>query len=81
VVQGCSDILQWSQDHRLEFPDLSDLAKNARNTFCVMAIGAASELVFIIDGHVVNSTRINLKSSPVYGILFFNSAVKLREKP
>jgi len=46
-----------------------------------MAIGAASELVFIIDGHVVNSTRINLKSSPVYGILFFNSAVKLREKP
>jgi len=73
VAQGCRDILPWWRDHRLEFPDLSDLARNA---FWVMATSAANERVFSIDGHVVNSRRANLKSSSVNDILFFSSALR-----
>jgi len=46
-------------DNRLEFPGLSDLAGIA---LCVMATSAANEREFIIiDDHVVNSRRANLK--------------------
>ena len=52
---------------------LSDLK---RNTLCVMVSNAASERVFSMAGHVVNSRIANLKSSSVNDVLFFNSAVK-----
>jgi len=77
AAQGCSDILQWWQEHRLEFPALSDLVKN---TLCVMATSTVSERVFRMAGHVVNSRRANLKSSSVNDILFFNSALKAKEE-
>jgi len=67
VAQGRGDILEWCRDHILEFPDLSDYA---RNTFCVMSPSAANERVFIIvDGHVVKSRKANLRSSSVSDIL------------
>jgi len=49
----------------------------ARNAYCVMATSAASERVFSMDGHVVNSRRANLMSSSVSDKLFFNSALKV----
>jgi len=56
------DILQWWRDHRLNFPDLSDLA---RNVSCMMATNVANERVFITGGHVVNNGRSNLRSLPI----------------
>jgi len=61
---------------QLEFPSLSDLA---RNTFCVKATGAANERMFTIDGHAMNSRGANSKSSSVNDILFFNSALRKKE--
>ena len=58
---------------QLEFPSLSDLA---RNTFCVKATGAANERMFNIDGHAMNSRGANSKTSSVNDILFFNSALR-----
>jgi len=58
---------------QLEFPGLSDLA---RNTFCVKATGAANERMFNIDGHAMNSRGANSKTSSVNDILFFNSALR-----
>jgi len=46
------DILQLWRNNRLEFTDLSDLA---RNRFCAMAISAANDRVFSVDGHFSNS--------------------------
>ena len=60
---------------QLEFPGLSDLA---RNTFCVKATGAANERMFI-DGNAMNSRGANSKSSSVNDILFFNSALRKKE--
>ena len=77
AVQRCSNILPWWWDHRLKFPALSDLA---RNRFWVMRINGASERVVWTARHVVNSRRVNLKSSSVNNILFFNGASKLRTK-
>ena len=78
VVQECSVILRWWRDHRLEFPALSDLA---RNPFCVIATSVASERVFNIAGYVVNSRWINLNSSSVKDNLFLNSAHKAKKEP
>jgi len=72
AVQKCSNVLQWWRDHRLKFPALSDLA---RNRFWVMTTNAASDRVFCMAGHVVNSRRANLKSSFENGTLFFNGAL------
>jgi len=69
AVQRCSNILPWWWDHRLKFPALSDLA---RNRFWVMRINGASERVVWTARHVVNSRKVNLKSSSVNNILFFN---------
>jgi len=66
-VQGCSAILQWWRDHRLEFSDVSDLAINM---ICMTATSATNERVFSIDGNVVNSRRANLKRSSVNGELY-----------
>ena len=71
----CSDILQWQRDHGLEFPGLTDLARNA---FCVMATSAAYERMFSIYDNVVNSRRANLKGSSVNDILFVNSALRIK---
>jgi len=49
---GVRDIHHWWRDHRLEFPGLSDFA---RNTFSVMATSAANERVFSVNGHSVKS--------------------------
>ena len=59
VVQGWSIILKWLQEHRWELRDCSD---HAINTFCIcrMATSAANEQELSMDGHVVNSKRINL---------------------
>jgi len=61
----------------LERPGLRDLA---RNTFHVMVIGAAGELVFTMAGYVVNGRRANLKSSSVNDTLFFDSALKAEKE-
>jgi len=57
VVQGCNanDILQRWCDDRLEFPGLSDLARNA---FCIMATSSANQRVFSVDGHVNGRKQI-----------------------
>jgi len=67
VVYGCNDIIKWWPVHRLKFPAFSDLAKN---TFYVIATSAASEGVFSMDGHVVNSITINLRSSSLNDMLY-----------
>jgi len=45
-----------------------------------MATGAASEGVFSMAWHVMNSKQANIKSSSVNGPLFFNSAFKAKNK-
>jgi len=78
VVQRCNDVLQWWRDHRLEFPDPSD---NARNTFCVVATIVASERVYNMAGHAVKSRRAILKSSSMNDIYSFSTLLlKLRKK-
>jgi len=67
VIQERRDILRRWRDHRLEFPAVSDLA---RNTFWVMAARAANKRVFAVVGHFVNSRTENLKSSSVHDVLF-----------
>jgi len=73
---GRRDILQWWRNHRLELPTLSD---PARNTFCVMASGAAGKRLFRMDGHVVNS-RANLKFVTERHNSFSTLLSKLRKK-
>ena len=63
----------YRTDYRLEFPALNDLAGN---TFCVMATNLVNKRLFSVNGHVVNSKRVNFRSLSVDGILFFNSALK-----
>jgi len=77
VIRGCSDIVHWWLDHRLELPTISD---PARNTFCVMASSADNLRVFRMDGHVVNSRRANLNSLSVNDMLFFNIALKAEKE-
>jgi len=45
-----------------------------------MATSTASEQVFSMAGHVINSKRPNLKSSSMNNIPFANSAFKVRTK-
>ena len=70
ALQGCSHFLWWWRDHRLEFPALSELA---RNTFSVVVTCAASDRGFSMTEHV-NSRRASLKSSSADGMVFSNSA-------
>jgi len=84
-VQGCSIIIQWRRDHGLEFPPLSDLA---RKTFWILATSVASERVFSMDGHVVNSKRAKkeaLKGWPkrfhTFTLVFFKSFYWLWNEP
>jgi len=59
----------------LEFPILNGIAGN---TFCVTATSTASEQVFSMSAHVMNSRRANFKSLSMNNILFFNSAFKAK---
>jgi len=63
--KGVEIFFSGGQEHRLEFPALSDLA---RNTLWEMGTSAASERVFSMAGHVVNSRRANLNSLSVNDI-------------
>jgi len=61
----------------MEFPALNEIA---RNMFCVMATNAASERVFSMAGHALNSGRANLRSSSVNDIILFNSPLKAKNE-
>jgi len=45
-----------------------------------MASNSASERLFSMAGHVVNSRRANFKSSSVNGILFSKSVFKAKKE-
>ena len=72
-VQGPTPVLPFWRSKESDFPGLATLA---RNTFCIQASSSASERVFSLAGHVVNTRRSRLKPCNVDNILFLNSALR-----
>ncbi|KAK7944766.1 hypothetical protein WMY93_000494 [Mugilogobius chulae] len=67
VIDGEEDPLAWWKAHKINFPQLSKLA---RKYLCVPATSAASERLFSTGGNIVTCTRSSLKPAKVDMLVF-----------